>query len=96
MAKKAAVGGIFTAGNDQYHGVMSLREHGAVAHANAYANVLLREGKVATEEEAVSIANYEVQRLRWHAEGFQGNRVARNDLRNKAAPGGAGTRPATA
>lgn len=82
MAKKQPVDrGVFNAANNQYHGVESVKEFGALAHANKFARILLREGKVSTEEEALSIANFEVHRLRWTIEGFQGNRMARDELR---------------
>lgn len=77
--------GLYTAGNNHYHGVQSIAEFGAIAHANSLANVLLQEGKVATEEEAISLANFEVQRLKWNADGFQGNRIARDKLRAEKA-----------
>ena len=77
--------GVFTAGNNHYHGVKSIAEFGAIAHASALANVLLEQGKVTTEEEAISLANFEVQRLKWNADGFQGNRVARDKLRSEKA-----------
>lgn len=77
--------GLYTAGNNHYHGVKSIAEFGAIAHANSLANVLLQEGKVATEEEAISLANFEVQRLKWNADGFQGNRIARDKLRAEKA-----------
>lgn len=77
--------GLYTAGNNNYHGVKSIAEFGAIAHANSLANVLLQEGKVATEEEAISLANFEVQRLKWNADGFQGNRIARDKLRAEKA-----------
>ncbi len=83
MANPRTVRGIFTAGNDHYHGMKSVAENGALAHANKFARILLREGKVASEEEALSIANYEVQRLRWNVEGFLGNRMAREELRRE-------------
>lgn len=90
MAKnKHAYSGIYTAGNNHYHGVQSVAENGAITHANQLARILVREGKVATEEEALSVANFEVQRLRWNSEGFQGNRMAREELREareKRAP----------
>lgn len=73
--------GLYTAGNNHYHGVKSIAEFGAIAHANSLAKVLLQEGKVATEEEATSLANFEVQRLKWNDDGFQGNRIARDKLR---------------
>lgn len=75
--------GLFTAGNNHFHGVQSVNEHGALAHAERLARVLLREGKVASEEEALSLANFEVQRLRWNTEGFQGNRIARYELQEE-------------
>lgn len=84
MAKTRVDRGVFNAGNNQYHGVESVKEFGALAHANKFARILLREGKVASEEEALSLANFEVQRLRWTIEGFQGNRLARNELRREA------------
>lgn len=72
--------GIYTAGNNHYHGVKSIHEFGAIAHANSLAKVLVEQGKVATEEEATSLANFEVQRLKWNDAGFQGNRLAREKL----------------
>lgn len=75
--------GIYTAGNNHYNGVKSVDENGALAHANKLAHILLREGKVASEEEALSLSNFEVQRLRWNIEGFQGNRMAREELRRE-------------
>lgn len=79
--------GLYTAGNNHYHGVKSIAEFGAIAHAHSLARVLIQEGKVATEEEALSLANFEVQRLKWADDGFQGNRKARNILRaEKNAP----------
>ncbi|MFV0262921.1 MAG: hypothetical protein ACK5JN_10870 [Kluyvera sp.] len=78
--------GLYTAGNNHYHGVKSIAEFGALAHANALANVLIQEGKVSTEEEALSLSNFEVQRLKWNNDGFQGNRKARDKLRADKAP----------
>lgn len=75
--------GMFTAGNDHYHGMRSVNEFGAIAHAGKLAQVYLREGKASTEEEAVLLANKEVQRLRWNVEGFQAHRVARDELREE-------------
>ncbi|MBL8499517.1 MAG: hypothetical protein JNL77_02860 [Nitrosomonas sp.] len=77
----SAYRGIYTAGNNHYHGARSIIENGALAHANKLAHILLREGKVASEEEALSLANFEVQRLRWDDEKFQANRMAREELR---------------
>lgn len=82
---KSPYQGLYTSGNNHYHGVKSIAEFGAIAHANSLANVLLQEGKVATEEEAISLANFEVQRLKWNADGFQGNRIARDKLRAEKA-----------
>jgi|GEM_PF-5168566 len=87
MTKKEKVPvdrGVFNAGNNQYHGVESVREFGAIAHGQAFAKVLLREGKAASEEDAFNLANYEVQRLKWTISGFQGNRLARDELRKSA------------
>lgn len=75
--------GIYTAGNNHYHGVKSIEEYGALAHAHKLAQILLREGKVACEEEALSLSNFEVQRLRWNLDGFQGNRLARDEMRRE-------------
>lgn len=80
--------GLFTAGNNHFHGVQSVRENGALAHATRLAQVLLREGKVNTEEEALSLANFEVQRLRWNVDGFQGNRIVRHELRQEREKSG--------
>ena len=82
---KSPCQGLYTSGNNHYHGVKSIAEFGAIAHASSLANVLLQEGKVATEEEAISLANFEVQRLKWNADGFQGNRIARDKLRAEKA-----------
>lgn len=73
--------GLYTAGNNHYHGVKSIAEFGAIAHANSLATVLVEGGKAATEEEALAMANFEIQRLKWSDEGFQGNRIARDKLR---------------
>ncbi len=84
MANKPnSYAGIYTAGNNHYHGVKSIEEYGALAHAHRLAQILLREGKVASEEEALSLSNFEVQRLRWNLEGFQGNRLARDEMRRE-------------
>ncbi len=72
--------GIYTAGNNHYHGIKSVNENGALAHAHKLALILLREGRVCSEVEALEIANFEVQRLRWNLDGFQGNRMAREEL----------------
>lgn len=86
MAQKlTAYSGLYTAGNNHYHGVKSIEQHGAIAHANKLAQILIRAGKAATEEEAISLANSEVQRLRWNSEGFQANRLARQELDNEQA-----------
>lgn len=77
--------GLYAAGNNHYHGVKSIAEFGAIAHANTLARVLVQEGKVATEEEALSLANFEVQRLKWSDDGFQCNRIAREQLRAEKA-----------
>lgn len=82
---KNAYKGLYTAGNNHYHGVKSIAEFGAIAHANSLAKVLVQDGKVATEEEALSLANFEVQRLKWNDDGFQGNRIARDKLRAEKA-----------
>ncbi|WP_027014258.1 hypothetical protein [Comamonas composti] len=83
--QKNAYKGLYTAGNNHYHGVKSIAEFGAIAHANSLAKVLIQGGKVATEEEALSLANFEVQRLKWNDDGFQGNRIARDKLRSDKA-----------
>ncbi|MGL5243111.1 hypothetical protein [Kluyvera genomosp. 2] len=77
--------GLYTAGNNHYHGVKSIAEFGALDHAHALAHVLIQDGKVSTEEEALSLANFEVQRLKWNNDGFQGNRRARDKLRAEKA-----------
>jgi hypothetical protein len=84
MAKNPIDRGVFNAANNQYHGIESVKQFGALAHANQFARVLLREGKVASEEEALSVANFEVQRLRWTIDGFQPNRLVRDELRREA------------
>ena len=77
--------GLYTAGNNHYQDVKSIAEFGAIEHASSLAKVLVQEGKVATEEEALSLSNFEVQRLKWNDDGFQGNRIARNKLRAEKA-----------
>ncbi|MCY1394935.1 hypothetical protein D9M71_98630 [compost metagenome] len=73
--------GMLTAANDHYHGARSINEFGAIAHANKLAEIYLREGQVASEEEAVALASHEVQRLMKNSEGYQANRLARQELR---------------
>ncbi len=77
--------GMFAACNNQYHGVKSIAEFGAIAHANSLAKVLIQERMVATEEEALSLANFEVQRLKWNEHDFQSNRIARDKLQYEKA-----------
>lgn|GEM_PF-6895014 len=78
--------GIYTAGNNHYHGVKSVDEHGALAHANKVAEVFLRKGLASCEAEALSLANAEIQRLRWNIDGIQINRIARDELRRERSP----------
>ena len=73
--------GFFAAGNNQYHGVESVKEFGVLEHAHQVALLLMRDRKVSTEEDALAAANFEVQRMRWAAEGYQVNRLAREELR---------------
>jgi hypothetical protein len=75
--------GMLAAANDTYHGAKSLEENGAIEHAAAYARALLREGKAATQDEAVVMANHEVQRIRSSMQGEQLNRAVRMQLRRK-------------
>lgn len=77
---KSPYAGLLNAGNDQYNGLKSVEEHGALAHANGLAIVFLREGKAATETEALAMANHEIQRLAWYAEGLQPHRTVRKEL----------------
>lgn len=73
--------GVLTAANDTYHGAKSLEENGAIAHAAAYARLLVAEGKAKNEDDAVVMANQEVQRIRGSMEGEQLNRAVRMALR---------------
>lgn len=82
MAKKQSpYEGMYTAANNHYHGMKSVQEHGAIDHTYQLARVFLREGIARTQEEAVAMAYYEVQRLQWNVDGIQVNRMARNELR---------------
>jgi hypothetical protein len=74
---------MLNAANDTYHGAKSLEENGAIAHAAAYARVLMSEGKATTEDEALLMANHEVQRIRSNMRGEQLNRAVRMALRRK-------------
>jgi hypothetical protein len=78
--------GMLNAANDTYHGAKSLEENGAIAHAAAYARVLMSEGKATTEDEALLMANHEVQRIRSNMRGEQLNRAVRMALRRKDDP----------
>lgn len=78
--------GMLNAANDTYHGAKSLDENGAIEHAAAYARALLNEGKAANEDEAVVMANHEVQRIRGSMQGEQLNRAVRMALRRKGGP----------
>lgn len=79
--------GVLTAANDTYHGVKSLEENGAIAHSAAYARVLVAEGKAKNEDDALVMANQEVQRLRGSMDGEQLNRAVRMALRpNPSGP----------
>lgn len=75
--------GMLNAANDTYHGAKSLDENGAIEHAAAYARALLSEGKATTEDEALVMANHEVQRIRGSMQGEQLNRAVRMALRRK-------------
>lgn len=78
--------GMLPAANDHYHGSRSINEFGAIAHANKLAEIYLREGQVASEEDAVALANHEVQRLKKNSERYQVNRLARQELRAERCP----------
>jgi hypothetical protein len=73
--------GFFAAGNNQYHGVESVKEFGILDHANQVARILLRDKKVSTEEDALVAAHLEIQHMRLAAQGYQVNRLARDELR---------------
>ena len=81
MAKTPLDRGFFTAGNNQYHGIESTREFGILNHAHQVARILLRDKKVSTEEDALAAANLTIKSLRWATEGYQVNRLARDELR---------------
>lgn len=81
MAKNPLDRGFFAAGNNQYHGVESVKEFGVLDHANQIARILLRDHKVSTEEDALAAAYVEIQRMRWAAHGYQVHRLARDELR---------------
>ncbi len=75
--------GMYTSANDHYHGMRSIHEFGAIAHASKLAQVYLREGQASNEKEAVLLANKEIQRLHDNTEGFQAHRMARDELRDE-------------
>ena len=73
--------GVLTGANDTYHGIKSLKENGAINHAAAYARLLVTTGKAKNEDDALVMANQEVQRIRGSMEGEQLNRAVRMTLR---------------
>lgn len=81
MANTPLDRGFFAAGNNQYHGIESTWEFGILDHAHQVARVLLRDKKVSTEEDALAAANHAIKSLRWASEGYQVNRLARDELR---------------
>ncbi|HEY0491508.1 MAG TPA: hypothetical protein VGD30_18510 [Telluria sp.] len=79
--------GVITGANDTYHGIKSLEENGAINHAAAYARVLVADGKAKNEDDALLMANQEVQRIRGSLKGEQLNRAVRMALRpNPGSP----------
>lgn len=83
MAISKLARGVLNAANDTYHGAQSIKENGAIPHAAAYAKALMVAGKAQTQEEAVAMANHEVQRIRGCMAGEQLNREVRLKLRAK-------------
>lgn len=73
--------GVIAGANDTYHGIKSLEENGAINHAAAYARLLVTQGKAKNEDDALLMANQEVQRIRGSMEGEQLNRAVRMALR---------------
>ena len=84
--KKSPYTGMLSAANDHYHGVKSINEHGAIDHARKLAQIFLRDGKASSPEEAVSLANREIQRLEENSRGEQINRQARMELDAELQP----------
>uniref|UniRef100_UPI00048E7C2C hypothetical protein n=1 Tax=Halopseudomonas pelagia TaxID=553151 RepID=UPI00048E7C2C len=64
----------------------SINENGAIDHARKLAQIYLREGKATSSQEAVSLANREVQRLEENSRGEQINRQARIELETERQP----------
>jgi hypothetical protein len=78
---------VITGANDTYHGIKSLEENGPINHAAAYARLLVAHGKAKNEDDALLMANQEVQRIRGSMEGEQLNRAVRMALRpNSGGP----------
>ncbi|MEH6500307.1 MAG: hypothetical protein V7751_13030 [Pseudoalteromonas distincta] len=84
--KKSPYTGMLSSANDHYHGVRSINENGAIDHARKLAQIYLREGKATSSQEAVSLANREVQRLEENSRGEQINRQARIELETERQP----------
>ncbi|MBM5572543.1 MULTISPECIES: hypothetical protein [Deefgea] len=81
MGMGATGRGVITGANDTYHGIQSLNENGAIKHSAEYARQLVTTGKAKSEDEALQMANQEIQRLRACLAGEQLNRSVRMALR---------------
>lgn len=75
---------VITGANDTYHGIKSLEQNGAIAHATTYARLLVAQDKAKSETEALQMAYQEVQRLRGILDGEQFNREVRHALREQS------------
>jgi hypothetical protein len=71
---------ISPAGLEAYHGLRSIAVHGELAHATAYAAVLMRDGKARRIDEALLLAAAELQRLQHTVEEYAPHREARRIL----------------
>ena len=72
--------GMFSAAKNQYHGMKSVAENGAIEHGKKVAEILLRTGMATSQQDAFSLANREIQRLQENVDDLQLNRMARDEL----------------
>jgi hypothetical protein len=76
------------AGNEQYHAVCSINEHGPGNHQRALEEVMREHGYSDDDWKILNMANYEVNRTRRIALGERINKEARARLDAEAAKSG--------
>lgn len=65
---------------DHHHGLCSLNQNGAIAHAKALAEVFIQLGEATTEMQAVALAQAEIASTERIARGVLVNRIARHNI----------------